>query len=357
MINKSIVVGLSGGVDSSVAALLLKQQGFSLQGIFMKNWEADDSDDYCAAEQDMRDAHSIADVLDIPFTVINFSQEYWELVFSNFLSEYQAGRTPNPDILCNKEIKFKAFLDYVLATGAAGIATGHYARRLTRDGMQYLLRGLDINKDQSYFLYALNQFQLAHSYFPVGELIKPDVRKLAADAGFVTHAKKDSTGICFIGERKFKAFLSQYLPAQPGEMRTPEGKKVGQHHGLMYYTLGQRQGLNIGGQKGAIEAPWFVLAKDLANNILIVGQGHDHPLLYAQELYCAPIHWIAEEPPISQQGLTAKIRYRQADQACAFEIVGDKVRVHFDKPQWAITPGQSIVFYQDEICLGGAVIL
>ncbi|WP_134082038.1 tRNA 2-thiouridine(34) synthase MnmA [Thiohalophilus thiocyanatoxydans] len=352
-----IIVGMSGGVDSSVAALLLKQQGHAVRGVFMKNWEGDDEDDHCAAEEDLKDAQQVCEALGIPLQGVNFADQYWDRVFSYFLQEYGAGRTPNPDILCNREIKFRAFLDYALAQGAERIATGHYARIREQDGRFYLLRGKDHNKDQSYFLYTLNQEQLGRSLFPVGELDKPQVRWLAEQQDLITYNKKDSTGICFIGERDFRAFLKHYLPARPGEIRTPEGDRLGRHEGLMYYTLGQRQGLGIGGVRGYPDATWYVADKDLENNVLIVVNGHDHPLLYSQQLSATDLHWVAgSAPPIPLQ-CTARTRYRQPDTACTITALHDGVcEVSFADPQWAITPGQSIVFYQDEVCLGGGII-
>ncbi len=359
MKENNIFVGMSGGVDSSVAALLLQQQGYAVHGLFMKNWEGDDKDDYCAAEADLADAQTVCDKLNIPLQGVNFSDQYWDRVFQYFLDEYSAGRTPNPDILCNKEIKFKAFLDYALAQGADKIATGHYARVREVDGEYQLLKGVDHNKDQTYFLYTLGQAQLAKSLFPVGELEKPQVRKLAEQHQLITYNKKDSTGICFIGERDFKAFLQQYLPAQPGEMQTPEGQTVGKHDGLMYYTLGQRQGLGIGGLKGFSDTPWYVADKDLDNNILIVVQGNTHPLLHHQQCIASDMHWVAGSAPADSFRCSAKTRYRQQDAACEvrYEPEQDHWQICFDEPQWAITPGQAIVFYQDDICLGGGTIV
>ena len=353
-----VVVGLSGGVDSSVTALLLQQQGHAVQGVFMKNWEGDDTEDYCAAEADLADARAVAEALGIPLQAVNFADQYWDRVFAYFLREYRAGRTPNPDILCNREIKFRAFLDYALSLGAEKIATGHYARiGRDADGRYTLLRGLDPAKDQSYFLYTLGQAQLSRSLFPIGELEKPRVRQLAAERGLVTSAKKDSTGICFIGERHFRDFLKRYLPAQPGEIRLPEGERLGRHEGLMYYTLGQRQGLGIGGVRGHAGATWYVAGKDLANNVLWVVDGHDHPLLFSRELRAIDLHWVAGEPPALPARLTAKTRYRQADAPCCIETIEDgQARIRFDEPQWAVTPGQSIVFYDGETCLGGGII-
>ncbi|MFZ5594669.1 MAG: tRNA 2-thiouridine(34) synthase MnmA [Pseudomonadota bacterium] len=352
-----VIVGLSGGVDSSVSALLLQQQGYDVSGLFMKNWEDKDPDGHCPAAIDARDALAVCGRLGIVLDAVNFAKEYWDRVFRYFLDEYSRGRTPNPDILCNKEIKFKAFLDYALTQGADFIATGHYARVARRDGLYRLLKGRDINKDQSYFLYTLGQRQLSKTLFPVGELTKPEVRRIATEAGFANHAKKDSTGICFIGERDFKDFLSRYLPAQPGEMRTPEGELIGRHDGLMYYTLGQRQGLGIGGRQGDNGEPWFVAGKELASNTLIVVQGHDHPLLYSRHLVTNNLHWTSGAQPGLPLRCTAKTRYRQPDQTCTLMALdNDTCCVTFDQPQWAVTPGQSVVFYSGEECLGGGVI-
>ncbi|HEX4045806.1 MAG TPA: tRNA 2-thiouridine(34) synthase MnmA [Gammaproteobacteria bacterium] len=354
-----IMIGLSGGVDSSIAAYLLKTAGHRVTAVFMKNWEGDDTDTYCAAAKDLADAQAVCDQLHIELQVVNFADRYWQRVFTYFLAEYRAGRTPNPDILCNKEIKFSAFLDYAKQQGADYIATGHYARIEQRDSNGYLLKGRDTSKDQSYFLHALNQTQLANSCFPLGDLAKTEVRALAKQLGLKTHDKKDSTGICFIGERKFKTFLNDYLPAQPGRIETPEGEILGQHDGLMFYTIGQRQGLHIGGKKGKAEQPWYVAAKDLPRNALIVVQGDQHPALFQQTLQATALHWINSPPTLPLQ-TAAKIRYRQADQPCMIESLEplDEQRycVHFEQPQRAITPGQSIVFYQDDICLGGGII-
>ena len=356
MKQEKIILGMSGGVDSSVAALMLLDQGYEVEGLFMKNWEEDDDAEYCAAEVDLGDAQSVCDSIGIKLHSVNFATEYWDRVFETFLDEYRAGRTPNPDILCNKEIKFRAFLDHAQGLGASRIATGHYVR-VRQQGQQFeLLRGIDDDKDQSYFLYTLNQQQLSHALFPVGEYEKPLVRQIAEEKGLATHDKKDSTGICFIGERRFDTFLQQYLPANPGDIVTTEGEKIGRHNGLMYYTLGQRKGLGIGGRKDAAEDAWYAVAKDLDHNALIVGQGQHHPALYHTHLECDQLHWVN---PVHVDGLecTAKIRYRQADQHCRIELINDdRLRVHFTDAQRAITPGQSIVFYQQEVCLGGGTI-
>lgn len=358
MTKKRVIVGMSGGVDSSVAALLLLEQGYQVEGLFMKNWEEDDTEDYCSAAVDLADAQAVADQLGITLYTRNFSTEYWERVFTYFLEEYRAGRTPNPDIMCNKEIKFKAFLDVALELGADYIATGHYARiAYTADGDALMLKGVDANKDQTYFLYTLQQHQLQRSLFPIGELEKSRVRELADAVGFTTARKKDSTGICFIGERKFRDFLQRFLPAQPGDMITPQGEIVGRHHGLMYYTLGQRQGLGIGGRKDADEIPWFVVDKDMQGNRLIVTQGHQHELLMKHFLLASQLHWVAGKPPAPAFECKAKVRYRQVEEACQVRIMDDGIaHVCFPQPQRAITPGQSIVFYQENVCLGGGII-
>ncbi len=353
---RHLIVGLSGGVDSAVAALKLVQAGHRVEGLFMKNWEEDDDAEYCSAAEDLKDAEAVAARLAIPLHKVNFSAEYWDRVFEHFLAEYRAGRTPNPDILCNREIKFRAFLDHALGLGADAIATGHYARTTTEADGVHLRRCADENKDQTYFLYQLNQHQLAHAVFPLGDLTKNQVREIARAQGLANYAKKDSTGICFIGERNFRAFLQRYLPAQPGPIRTPEGEVIGEHHGLMYYTLGQRKGLGIGGVTDADERPWFVVDKDLAENRLIVAQGHQHPLLLKAYLSAAQLHWTLAPPEPGPY--LARVRHRQPLQACEiveFDAAGGCL-VHFERPQRAVTPGQSIVFYRADDCLGGGVI-
>ena len=356
-----VVVGLSGGVDSSVSAWLLKQQGYEVIGLFMKNWEDDDDGEYCSSRQDWLDAASVADVIGIDIEAVNFAAEYKERVFAEFLREYAAGRTPNPDVLCNAEIKFKAFLDHAMQLGAQKIATGHYARvRETSSGFE-LLRGLDPAKDQSYFLHRLNQAQLSKTLFPVGELHKTAVRRIAADIGLPNARKKDSTGICFIGERPFREFLNRYLPTKPGPMKTPEGRLIGEHVGLAFYTLGQRKGIGLGGSKDGSGEPWFVARKDMASNTLFVAQGHDHPWLLSRSLFATDPAWVAGHPPQGAEtraaALSAKTRYRQADRACRIgESSANGFTLEFDAPQWAATPGQSAVLYAGEICLGGGVI-
>jgi tRNA-uridine 2-sulfurtransferase len=356
--DERIIVGMSGGVDSSVAALRLLDDGYRVEGLFMKNWEDDDEPGYCAAAEDLADAQAVCDLLEIPLHKVNFAHHYWDRVFRHFLHEYEAGRTPNPDILCNKEIKFRAFLDYAKALGAARIATGHYAR-IGRDGSRYtLLAGRDANKDQSYFLYTLDQAQLARSLFPVGELEKDRVRAIALERGLPVHAKKDSTGICFIGERRFRDFLMRYLPARPGRIVDLEGTVLGEHQGLMYYTFGQRQGLGIGGVRAGADQPWYVVDKDMQGNRLIVAQGHDHPLLFHRVLRAEALHWVSGAAPASPLDCRARIRHRQPRQDCRLAILPDGcAEVAFRAPQRAITPGQSVVFYHADECLGGGIIV
>ncbi len=356
-----IIVGMSGGVDSSVAALLLRDDALarpdrSVAGLFMRNW-ADDGSGDCRAEDDRRDAVAVSGRLGLPIHFRDFSNEYWSGVFEHFLAEYAAGRTPNPDVLCNREIKFKHFLDAARELGAEFIATGHYARVREQDGTWQLLRAADRSKDQSYFLHQLGQAQLAATLFPLGELIKTDVRRMAADAGLPTAAKKDSTGICFIGERDFREFLSQYLPAKPGPMVTPDGRQVGKHPGVFYFTLGQREGLQIGGVRGFAAAPWFVVGKRVHDNTLIVDQGSDSPYLLSTRLWSETAHWISGAPPAARFACTAQTRYRQQDEACDVDVLADgSLTVTFERPQRAVTPGQSLVLYKEEVCLGGAVI-
>ena len=349
-----ITVGMSGGVDSAVAASILVEQGHDIEGLFMKNWEEDS--EYCNAEEDYKDALQVCDTLDIPLRSVNFAKEYWDRVFQHFLDEYRSGRTPNPDILCNTEIKFKEFLNFAKDLGADKIATGHYVRNKEVDGRVQLLKGMDLGKDQSYFLYGLNQKQISSTLFPIGDLKKPNVRERAEKLGFDNFDKKDSVGICFIGERDFKEFLQQYIPAQPGIIVTSRGTKVGDHDGLMYYTLGQRKGLGIGGGHGDGEGAWYVLDKDLENNELIVGQGHDHAGLYQKRLTASDLHWTSGVAP-EFVNLNAKIRYRAKDAPCRITDLNDtKISIEFEEPRFAIAPGQSVVFYSENICLGGAII-
>jgi tRNA-uridine 2-sulfurtransferase len=344
---------MSGGVDSSVAALLLKRQGYEVVGLFMKNWEDDDTDEYCSTRQDFVDAAAAADVIGVELEAVNFAAEYKERVFAEFLREYSAGRTPNPDVLCNAEIKFRAFLDHAMRLGADKIATGHYARVAERNGRFELRRGLDAGKDQSYFLHRLTQEQLSRAMFPVGDLEKSEVRRMALEAGLPNHAKKDSTGICFIGERPFREFLNRYLPKAPGPMVDGEGRVVGEHIGLAFYTIGQRKGIGLGGAG----EPWYVAAKDLSANKLIVVKGHDHPLLMKRTLSAADASWIAGESPAAGSAHSAKTRYRQADAPCTLSrVLESEMRVDFPTPQWAVTPGQSVVLYDADVCLGGGVI-
>ncbi|TBR39573.1 MULTISPECIES: tRNA 2-thiouridine(34) synthase MnmA [Dyella] len=351
-----VMLGVSGGVDSSVAALLLQQAGHQVEGLFMQNWEEDDRNGPCTADADRKDAVAVCGRLGIPFHARNFASEYWDGVFEHFLAEYRAGRTPNPDVLCNREIKFKTFLDEARTLGAEKIATGHYARVDGVDGEYRLLRAVDASKDQTYFLHALGQEQLAFTLFPVGEIEKSQVRQIAQEAALPTHAKKDSTGICFIGERDFREFLGQYIPARPGEMRSPDGELIGHHQGAMYYTLGQRNGLGIGGRHGASGEAWYVVGKDVEANVLFVAQGGENEWLYSTRLRTEAPTWVAGRPPATSFRCTAKTRYRQQDQACTVTVYPGLLEVHFDEPQRAVTPGQSVVFYDGEACLGGAVI-
>jgi tRNA-uridine 2-sulfurtransferase len=355
---KKVIVGLSGGVDSSVTAWLLKQQGFAVEALFMKNWEGDDQTGYCPAAQDLADAEAVCSQLHIPLHTVNFSQLYWDKVFTHFLDEYAKGRTPNPDILCNKEIKFKAFLEHALQQlGADLIATGHYAKVQHLATHPRLLKAKDREKDQTYFLHAIANVALAKTLCPLGDYLKSEVREMAKQLNLVTHSKKDSTGICFIGERRFKPFLNEFLLAQPGPIQSTCGQALGQHDGLMFYTFGQRQGLKIGGQKQAGPAPWYVVEKELNTNTLIVAQGANHPRLYAQGLLCGPIHWLLPSAPSFPLTVHAKTRYRQPEQACLISPENQgKHCVYFSSAQRAITPGQSIVFYQQNQCIGGAVI-
>ena len=369
-----VVVGMSGGVDSSVTAWLLKQQGYEVVGLFMKNWEDDDDSEYCSTRQDLLDAASVADLVGVEFEYVNFAAEYKDRVFADFLREYSAGRTPNPDVLCNAEIKFKAFLDHAMALGAEHIATGHYARvrevPAEGGGSQFqLLKALDASKDQSYFLHRLNQAQLSRTLFPLGEIHKTEVRRIAHEIGLHNAAKKDSTGICFIGERPFREFLNRYLPTEPGPILTPEGQKVGRHEGLSFYTLGQRKGLGVGGVKGrqrddGTAEAWYVARKDLERNVLYVVQGHDHPWLLSGSLTAQDASWVAGHPPAAG-AYGAKTRYRQSDAACRLgdaacrlgDAAPETFSLDFTEPQWAVTPGQSAVLYDGEVCLGGGIIL
>ena len=362
---KKVIVGMSGGVDSSVSAYLLMQQGYAVEGLFMKNWDEDDGTEYCTAITDLADAQSVADKLGIHLHTANFAAEYWDNVFELFIKEYKAGRTPNPDILCNKEIKFKAFLDYAETLGADFIATGHYARRCESENNSTgnsasLLKGLDNNKDQSYFLHAVSGSRLAKTLFPLGEIEKPEVRRIASEQGFENHDKKDSTGICFIGERRFKDFLQQYIPAQPGDIKTETGDAIGRHQGPMYHTIGQRQGLGIGGLANASDDPWYVLEKDLEHNVLVVGQGNQNPKLFSNTLTASEIDWVQSKPAEFPFQCMAKSRYRQPDQSCTINIddsgANSRYIISFDSAQRAVTPGQSVVLYQGDVCLGGGII-
>lgn len=355
--SKRVIVGMSGGVDSSVAALLLKQQNYEVEGLFMKNWEEDDNTSMCSATQDVLDAEAVCNQLDIPLHTVNFSKEYWNFVFEHFLSEYQSGRTPNPDILCNREIKFKLFLNHAISLGADYIATGHYAVKAQHAQGFHLQKAFDADKDQSYFLYTLTQAALSKTLFPLGNYDKKTIREFAKSAHFPNHGKKDSTGLCFIGERKFKDFLNRFVPAKPGNIETDHGKNIGQHDGLMFYTLGQRQGLRIGGQANTSNDPWYVVNKDIERNVLIVAQGDLHTLLFKNHLKAQDLHWIGGTMPKSAFSCTAKIRYRQIDTPCNVTLKeNNSCEVIFETPQRAITPGQSIVFYDDNLCLGGGII-
>ena len=362
-----VIVGLSGGVDSAVCAFLLRQRGYDVRGLFMKNWEEDDRQGYCAAARDLADAEGICQRLDIPLRTVNFSTEYWERVFQDFLQELRRGHTPNPDVSCNREIKFQAFFEHALRLGGQYIATGHYAnitagKNDRGEGQFHLSKGRDPDKDQSYFLYTLGQNALSKTLFPLGTLPKSEVRRIARAARLPVHDKKDSTGICFIGERPFKAFLSRYIAPRPGDIESAEGKVIGRHDGLAYYTLGQRQGLGIGGRRGASPEPWYVGAKDTQRNVLVAVQGRNHPMLYRSTLMAEQLHWIAGAPPPFPLRCRAKVRYRQPEQPC--EVIGtegedgedERCQVRFDQPQWAVTPGQSVVFYRGEECLGGGII-
>ncbi len=344
---------MSGGVDSAVAALLLRRQGMRVTGVFMKNWEEDDQEGYCAAAEDLRSAEAVCRRLDIPLRTVNFSSEYWERVFARFLEEYRCARTPNPDVLCNTEIKFNAFLEHALSLGADGIATGHYAGVGEREGNYMLLKAKDAQKDQTYFLHGIGQKELEKTLFPLAGLNKAEVRAIARDAGLPNPERPDSTGICFIGERPFKTFLKRFLPAEPGDILSIDGHRKGRHDGLMYYTIGQRHGLGVGGPGG----PWYVAGKDTDKNILYVVEGGDHPALYSGALMAGPIHWVSGKPPELPLYCSAKTRYRQPDQKCRVEpLDGARVRVVFDRPQRAVTPGQYVVFYSGTICLGGGII-
>ncbi|MCY4150593.1 MAG: tRNA 2-thiouridine(34) synthase MnmA [Gammaproteobacteria bacterium] len=349
----NIMLGLSGGVDSSVAASRLVEDGHQVTGLFMKNWEEDDTADYCSAAEDLEDAEKVCKLLDIKLKTVNFSREYWERVFTGFVDEYRKGRTPNPDIVCNREIKFKEFLDWAVSLGADCIATGHYARIQKTQGSYKLLKGLDDNKDQSYFLYTLGQETLSKSCFPVGDMTKQAVRERARDLSLPVHDKKDSTGICFIGERRFMDFLKSYLPSRPGKILTLDGQTVGQHQGACYYTIGQRQGLGIGGDG----EPWYVARKDVEKNLIYAVQGKQHPALLSNSLTAEDLHWTGGEPPVAPIHCMAKIRYRQPDQRCRISPSARKgAAVTFEKPQWGVAAGQSIVFYDNETCIGGGVI-
>ena len=353
-----VIVGMSGGVDSSVAAWLLKEQGYQVEGLFMKNWEQDDSDGFCPAAQDLADAQGVCNQLRIPLHSVNFSEQYWNRVFTHFLNEYENGRTPNPDVLCNKEIKFNAFLNHALSLGADFIATGHYAKNKIDKGVGYLYKAKDRDKDQTYFLHAVEPSALAKTLFPIGDYTKPQIREFAKQLDLITHAKKDSTGICFIGEKRFKNFLNEFILTKPGTIKSTTGMTLGAHDGLMFYTLGQRQGLGIGGMQNSTEDPWYVVDKEVSTNTLYVAQGKQHPMLYSQGLICSSIHWLIDEVE-DKLPLTcyAKTRYRQTDQACMISPMDNNQHyVMFSSPQRAVTPGQYVVFYDKNQCLGGATI-
>jgi len=352
----NVVVGISGGVDSSVTAKILIDQGYNVKGLFMKNWEEDDGTEYCTAKEDLNDAKAVCDHLNIPLHEANFAAEYWDNVFEQFLEEYQLGRTPNPDILCNREIKFNVFREYAEVLGADFIATGHYARIDRRGSSLKLLKGLDPHKDQSYFLQSVTAQQLENCLFPIGDLEKPEVRRIAFESGLPTHAKKDSTGICFIGERRFRDFLARYIPSKSGVIKTMTGGKVGMHQGVMFYTLGQRQGLGIGGVKNAPDEPWYVVDKDIESNTLYVAQGNNNKALFSVAMHCDAISWIDGKGPELSTKLMVKTRYRQADQGCQMKQDSNGYRIVFDEPQRAVTPGQWACFYEGEICLGGGII-
>jgi tRNA-specific 2-thiouridylase len=355
--DSSVIVGVSGGVDSAVSLTLLKQAGFSVRAVFMKNWEEDDDENYCAAAEDLEDARRVCERLGVTLHTVNLSAEYWDNVFSRFLEVYRRGETPNPDVLCNREIKFRAFLDFATDLGADVIATGHYARIEASNGRYRLLKGRDQLKDQSYFLCLLHQSQLERAVFPLGALAKGEVRQLARRFGLHNHARKDSTGVCFIGERPFKSFLERYIPRNPGPILSVEGHRLGSHDGLMFYTIGQRQGLGIGGRRHGDGSAWYVAAKDSQRNALLVAQGREHPALYADSLEAGEVHWISGFPPALPLRCQAKIRFRQPEQACSVEpAFGGRVLVRFRQAQWAAAPGQTVAFYSGEECLGGATI-